>query len=47
MLDRGVDVRAGECQDVSMKKMIEVMKSVTSFGRCLVCITSCLHVVDG
>ena len=47
MLDRGVDVRIGECQDVSVKKMIEVMKCVASFGRCLVCITSCLHVVDG
>lgn len=47
MLDGGVDVRVGECQDVSVKKMIEVMKCVASFGRCMVCITSFLHVVDG
>jgi len=48
VLDQGIDVRAGECQDVSLKKkMIEVMKHVASFGRCMVCITSCLHVVDG
>jgi hypothetical protein len=46
VLDRGVDVRVGECQDVSVK-MFEVTKCVASLGRCLMCITSCLHVVDG
>jgi hypothetical protein len=29
MLDRGMDVRVGECQDVSVKKMNEVLNCVS------------------